>query len=185
MKNSILPAIAIAIACSLLVFILLTGCVEPQTVESASGVKMATTKVDTDSNGNTIEQRNIKERLARDNKPGSVKFLYVVSPFTGDLIFQSTVKGKVTSSSKRLTPSDLVETDARGQNLWKRIEIDGRFYETSQNPGDDGTYGDSIPYLYWFDQNSVYHQAYIGGAIVHITDQPMTFYKTTQRIEGR
>ena len=146
---------------------------------------MATTKVVTAEDGTTIEQRNIKERLARDNKPGSIKFLYIVSPFTGDLIISSTVKGKVTSSSKRLTPPDLTQiTSQNGTTIQKVIEINDRWYTTDQNPGDDGTYGDSIQYLFWFDSNDVYHQAYIGGAIVHIADKPQTFYKTVQRVDS-
>jgi hypothetical protein len=162
----------------------LIGC-GTTTAVSASGVKMATTKVETAEDGTTIEQRNIKERLARDNKPGSIKFLYIVSPFTGDLIISSTVKGKVTSSSKRLTPADLTQTNSEGGGIVQKvIKIDGRWYTTDQNPGDDGTYGDSIQYLFWFDANDVYHQAYIGGAIVHISDKSQTFYKTTQRVEN-
>ena len=162
------------------------GCMRTNTVESSSGVKMASTKVQTDTEGHTVEQRNVKERLERDNKAGSIKYLYLVSSFTGDLILQSTVKGKVTSSSKRLTPSDLTElTDQTGTEVYKRVYINGRWYATNQNPGDDGTYGDSIPYLYWFDQNDAYHQAYTGAVVVHISDQPQTFYKTIQRTKER
>ncbi len=179
MKNILTILAAISI-----MTLTLIGC-NTTTAVSASGVEMATTKVVTADDGTTIEQRNIKERLARDNKPGSIKSLYIVSPFTGDLIISSTVKGKVTSSSKRLTPPDLTQiTSQNGTSIQKVIEIDGRWYSTDQNPGDDGTYGDSIQYLYWFDSNDVYHQAYIGGAIVHIADQPQTFYKTVQRVDN-
>ena len=39
---------------------------------------------------------------------------------------------------------------------------------------EDGTYGASIEYIYWFDQKDVYHQHYIsGGQILHISDQPL------------
>lgn len=38
---------------------------------------------------------------------------------------------------------------------------------------DDGTYGDSVPYIFWFDAG-VYHQHYVeGGQIIHISDQPL------------
>lgn len=179
MKNTLIFIFALALLAGIV-----AGCSYVQENESASGVKQASVIVSTDSNGNSIEQMNIKERLTRDNKPGSIKFLYLVSPFTGDIILQSTVRGKVTSSGKRLTPTDVIDFNPSIHSS-KRIEINGRTFWTSQTPGDDGTYGDSMPYLYWFDQNNVYHQTYVGSAIIHITDQPITFYKSTQRIEKR
>jgi hypothetical protein len=171
----------------LLLFVGLTGCDSlrsDQTVESASGVKLATVQVKPDANGNTVEQRNIAERLLRDNKPGSIKYLYIISPFTGDIVFQSTVKGKVTSSSKRLIPSDLVSNWSSVNGTYpERMTINGKTYYSYQLPGDDGTYGSSVEYLYWFDTNDVYHQHYRGGGEIHISDQPMSFRKTTQNVD--
>ena len=37
---------------------------------SDSGVKKATVTVQTDQNGNTVEQKNVAERYTRDNVPG-------------------------------------------------------------------------------------------------------------------
>lgn len=156
------------------------GCSELPEAESVGGVKMTSTVVQTNPDGETVEQKNIKERIKRDNTPGSIKFLYVISPQTGDVIYSSTVKGKVTSSGKRLTPSDITEYNQNGST--KYIRLNGKTYITDQNPADDGTYGDSIPYLYWFDQNDVYHQQYLGGGIVTITDKPLLAKKTTQTV---
>ena len=72
--------------------------------KSDSGVTKASVQVKTDANGQTIEQENIIERLKRDNQPGSIKHLYIISSYTGDVLQYSTVKGKVTSGSKRLSP---------------------------------------------------------------------------------
>jgi len=137
---------------------------------SASGVSKAEVKVQTDLNGNTVEQRKIQERLRRDNLPGSIKHLYVISSYSGQVLIYSTVDGKVTSSSKRLTPNTVATSYTGGIP----ITINERTYFTSEMLGDDGTYGSSDPYVYWFDAKGVYHQHYItGGQIIHISDQPL------------
>lgn len=132
---------------------------------SDTGVKKASAKVATGSDGLTVEQRNVKARIERDNKPGSVKHLYVFSNFSANVMLYSTVSGKVTSSGKRLTsPVHLADGDRgewRGHFVMPRIQ-------------DDGTYGSSIPYLYWFDTKDVYHQLYItGGQTMIVREQPL------------
>lgn len=154
-----------------LVAFLLSSCSEVSQPKSSSGVSKASTTVQTDQNGNTVEQRNIMERLKRDNLAGSIKHLYVISAYSGQVIIYSTVKGKVTSSSKRLTPSEI-----NGKNTYGfPIKIGNEFYNTNEVLGDDGSYGSSDPYIYWFDVKGVYHQHYLsGGQIVHISDQPLS-----------
>ena len=61
--------------------------------QSASGVKKATVQVPTNPDGLTVEQQNIRERLLEVNKPGSVKHLYVISAYSGQVIIYSTVRG--------------------------------------------------------------------------------------------
>ena len=84
--------------------LLLTSCSESHQQKSDSGVTKATTKIKTNPDGTTVEQKNIIERLKRDNDIGSIKHLYVISSYTGDVLQYSTVKGKVTSGGKRLSP---------------------------------------------------------------------------------
>ena len=88
--------------------VLFVGCdfgnTEYKEPQSKSGVTKATVKIKTDENGFTVEQKNIGRRLKIDNESGSIKHLYIVSSYTGDVILYSTVKGKVTSSGKRLNP---------------------------------------------------------------------------------
>jgi len=132
---------------------------------SDSGVKKTTVQVPTNPEGLTIEQQNIRDRLVEDNRPGSVKHLYVISAYSGQIIIYSTVRGKVTSSGKRLTPTTSSGIPIRIGN-WE-----GSTDEVLQ---DDGTYGHSSEYLYWWDTKGVYHQHYIsGGQIVHISSQPL------------
>ena len=140
-----------------------------------SGVKKASVKIKTGADGLSVEQRNVKERIKRDNDIGSYKHLYVVSAYSGDVILYSTVKGKVTSSGKRLT------------NTHKQYKGYGGGYNKSDvMPAiqDDGTYGSSVPYIYWFDSKGVYHQHYVsGGQIVHVADAPISVPKVIINME--
>lgn len=152
------------------------GCGEEAAPQSASGVRKATVKVQTGSDGLTVEQRAIGARSSLENAPGAVKHLYVISAYSGQCILYSTVRGKVTSSSKRLTPYSVSSVDARmGATLSGfPIAIGGRDCRTPEVLQDDGTYGSSIPYLFWWDAQGRYHQHYVsGGQILHISDQPI------------
>ena len=116
-----------------------TGC-EPNDSVSSSGVKKASVTIQTDMDGNSIEQKNIIGRLIEDNKPGSIKHLYVISPMSGQVILYSTVKGKVTSGGKRLTPTALAHTPEPGTGQGAmNVTINGRTYSTPEVIQDDGT----------------------------------------------
>lgn len=145
---------------------------EPQ---SASGVHKATTQVKTGSDGLTVEQRNVADRLRADNEPGSIKHLYVISAYSGQVLIYSTVKGKVTSSGKRLTPEHVHTQDPYQASTYGiPINISGSRQLTGEVLGDDGAYGSSVPYIFWFDTRGIYHQHYVeGGQIVHISSQPL------------
>ena len=142
--------------------------------ESATGVKKVNTNVKTQANGRTVEQNNIVKRLAIDNKPGSIKHLYVISAMSGQVILYSTVKGKVTSSGKRLTPYRVASHQGGVRDAGILVTIGGQIYYTPEVLQDDGTYGSSIPYMYWWDTHGKYHQHYVsGGQIIHISDKPI------------
>lgn len=134
-------------------------------IVSDSGVTKASANVTVGSSGMTVEQENVKRRVEEDNKPGSIKHLYLISAYSGQTIFYSTVKGKVTSSGKRLTSEVELKRGRRGE--WAGDFVMPRIQ-------DDGTYGSSVPYIFWWDTKGVYHQHYIsGGQIVHVSDQPI------------
>lgn len=143
------------------------------TTTSDSGVNKATAQVAVQSNGLTVEQQNVKDRLAMDNKIGSIKYIYVISPYRGQCIMYSTVKGKVTSSGKRLNPREVMGGDhVSGSDM--RVNISGREYVTTEVIEDDGTYGDSCPYIYWWDTKGQYHQLFLTGSVmVSVSDQPL------------
>lgn len=153
------------------------GCDEMETHQpvSTTGVSKATATVVTQANGLTVEQENIKRRIEMENQPGTMKFLYVISAMSGDILLYSSVKGKVTSSGKRLTPSSVFTSDPYQSNRWgNAIAIGGHWQLTSEVLQDDGSYGSSIEYLYWWDTQDRYHQHYVsGGQVVHISDAPI------------
>ncbi len=143
---------------------------------AATGVKKATANVTVDADGLTVEQKNIRDRLEEDNKPGAIKHLYVISAYSGQTLIYSTVQGKVTSGGKRLTPmTTMGDTDG----TWPKdsamsVDINGTSRWTTEIIQDDGTYGNSMNYLFWFDSKGIYHQHYVsGGQIVHISAEPL------------
>jgi hypothetical protein len=158
---------------------LLTACFDVPASQptSHSGVKKATAAVQTGTDGLTTEQRNVRDRLAADNKPGSIKHLYVISAYSGQVVMYSTVRGKVTSSGKRLSPVTVAAADGQyvgGGHNGIPVSIGGNTKYTGEVLQDDGTYGSSVEYLYWWDTAGRYHQHYVsGGQILHISDQPI------------
>jgi len=146
---------------------------------SRTGVQAITASIETGSDGLTVEQRNVRRRLEIDNDPGAVKHLYIISAYSGEVLIYSTVKGKVSSSGKRLSPYSVTAQD--GQYVGNDfngfpIDVGGRSLRTGEVLQDDGTFGNSIPYIFWFDANDEYHQHYPGGGqIIHLASQPMQF----------
>lgn len=160
------------------ILLVVSGCQvqDSGVTKSNSGVQQAKAAVKVQSNGLTIEQSNIKKRVEFENKPGSIKHLYIISPYSGQVLIYSTVKGKITSSGKRLTPKTVLAANANsGAN--KRgivVNIGEDVHRTSEVLGDDGAYGSSLPYIYWWDVNNRYHQHYVmGGQILHISNKPI------------
>lgn len=152
---------------------------------SASGVAKADAKVKTGSDGLTAEQRNVKRRLEEDNTPGAIKHLYILSAYSGQCILYSTVDMKVSSSGKRLSPSSVTPYND-GTNYYPPFTVGVGGYErkTTEVLGDDGTYGPSVEYIYWWDVRGVYHQHYVsGGQIVEISSKPLAVKNIIINIE--
>jgi len=149
---------------------------QESTPQSSSGVNKATVVVPTGPDGMTTEQRNVAERLKQDNQPGAIKHLYVISAYSGQVLVYSTVKGKVTSSGKRLSPTSVFMGSYGGYGeQGQPITLGGLKYYTTEVVQDDGTYGSSADYLFWWDTKGVYHQHYVsGGQILHISSEPLS-----------
>lgn len=120
-----------------LLFVSFFGCITNDRVSSA-GVQ----QVEPDKIIGSVEQDNIKARLNIVNNPATTMWFYGLSD-NGEIIFKSTVKGKVTSSEKRLEP------------ITQHTEWQGNSPELIQA---DGTYGSSDLYVFWFDYSGNYFQ---------------------------
>lgn len=131
----------------------MVSCNQPRETQSSSGVAKATAEVKTDLDGQTIEQKNIINRLKADNLPGSIKHLYVISSYSGEVLIYSTVRGKVTSSGKRLNPSTINPVSSQVNGFPVRFGNDVLY--TNEVLSDDGTYGNSAEYIYWWDSKGV------------------------------
>ena len=151
------------------------GCDGAPPPVSSSGVKKANVHVPVGADGLTAEQHNVGQRLQKDNEVGSIKHFYCISPYSGQTLIYSTVRGKVTSSGKRLTPTSV--NGGYSSNGWYGgfgVNIGGNTVYTNEVLQDDGTYGSSAEYLFWWDTKGIYHQQYVaGGCIIHISDQPL------------
>lgn len=146
---------------------------------ASSGVQPTSVRIAPNpATGMTIEQENTAGRLTQDNEPGAVQHLYVLSAATGQPIMYSTVRGKVTSSGKRLSPRNTIGSYKCGDNTCFdgfSVQVRGEVIWTKEILGDDGTYGSSAPYLYWWDTQGRYHQHFLtDGQIIDISDQPLS-----------
>jgi len=173
-----LTALTAALALSL------AACPAPPPV-SDTGITKAEANIKVGSDGLTAEQRNVKARIEAENTPGTIKHVYVVSAYTGDVILYSTAKGKVSSSGKRLSPYTVYAGSYASTSIdGIPIMIGGAKYRTGEVLQDDGTYGSSAEYLYWWDARGLYHQHYpSGGQIVHVSDSPMAWPKIIMNLE--
>lgn len=175
MKKTIFSRMSTVLVIALCFFI--ASCQSTEQQMSDSGVHKASIKLEVNpTTGMTAEQDNITQRLLRDNKPGSIKHLYVISSFSGECIMYSTVKGKVTSGGKRLSPGTV--DAASGRNVtgtWGNyVQLNDKTYLTNEVLDDGGAYGDSMPYLYWFDTKGQYQQIYpSGGMMIFISEVPL------------
>lgn len=181
MKNNTNAIITLSL--SAILGLSLTGCAgdfappnpdaKPKT---KSGVTLQNAKVHLDANGMTPEQANLTERAERDSKPGATKFLYIFSAYNNSLMVFSTVRGKVTSTTKRLRPTTVVGTDGEyvgEQSMGIQFTVGDQIKRTTEVPGEDGTFGQSVPGIFWFTPAGEYYQIYpTGGTLTVITEKP-------------
>jgi len=94
---------------------------------------------------------NIKNRVELTSMPGLLGYVILFNE-SGQPIMYEGVRGKITSGSKRLTPPDLAQQiGTGGQN-------GGQHSVVRQAPSDEGTYGSSNPYIFYWNIDGVYRQ---------------------------
>lgn len=145
----------------------LTGCIESTDNTSSNkdnGVEAKKAQVKTQSDGLTAEQQNVKKRFELENQPEAIQYFYAFSP-SDNTYFYATVQGEVTSSGKALHPTEVTSTDGQYvSSSFNGYKFDGQ--HTGQVMGEDGTYGQSAPYLCFFDPQGNYYQYYINSEVI-------------------
>jgi len=120
--------------------LLFTACGQQPTTRSIQAQKAAEAANSLTFTDNT-EIDNIKRRLTLTSKPGIIGYALLLNE-AGQPIYYTTVKGKITSGGKRLT----------NPQVWYRNDGYG------PGPSDEGTYGNSGEYIYFWDANDQYFQ---------------------------
>ena len=89
----------------------------------------------------SLERRNLKERLLRQNDPDKIGYVYFV-PF-GKFMGYWTIKGKVSSTQSQMNPSDELTDDLS--------DCSGCFEsQVLQSAGDDGSFGEAERGVFFF-----------------------------------
>lgn len=145
MKNKFATMLALVAA------VALAGCEVPNqtapTVKTEQAKKAAEAANSIQFSENS-EIDNIKRRLELTSNPGQIGFVLLLNEM-GKPVMYASVKGKITSGQKRLTrPQEKVRNDC-GQ-AWCDGWIEG--------PSDEGTYGSSSPYVFFWTTEGQYFQ---------------------------
>lgn len=93
----------------------------------------------------SLERRNLRERLLRQNDPDKVGYVYILS--FGKFLGYYTIKGKVSSTQSQMNPGDDVSGDMCGSGCSEHI--------VSESAGDDGSYGENEPGVFFFTTDGV------------------------------
>lgn len=107
------------------------------------------------------EIENIKRRLELTSKPGQLGFVMLLNEMGQPIMYEG-VRGKITSSSKRLTAPDRAHTWGNGNGGYGGV--------VRAEASDEGTYGNSDPYIYYWNVDGAYRQW--SGKYLY-SDQPM------------
>lgn len=93
----------------------------------------------------SLERRNVRERLLRYNDPNKISYIYLLS-LSGQVITSYTIKGKVTANDSQMTTDTIVQ-DCSGWQTPCRNNVTA--------PGDDGSYGPNEQGVYFFTTEDV------------------------------
>lgn len=145
MKNHFLPVVMSALAA-----VALTACVPEPGAAPAKKTESVKAREAADSITFTenAEIENIKRRVELTSKPGAIGFIILLNEMGQPILYESVV-GKVTSSGKRLTPPVQAWRIDRGE--WDGTEL-------GPSPSDEGTWGSSSPYIYYWNDRGEYRQ---------------------------
>lgn len=109
--------------------------------------------------GQSLEQKNLRELAKRENDPSNVGYVYIVS--YGSVIGYYVIKGKVSSSGSQIGPEQ--EVICKGTSYESCHVLDSK--------QDDNTYGDGDPGKFFFLADGTMVQTDL--PIIY-SDQPLT-----------
>ncbi len=160
------------------------GCNGQQQQKSSSGANQAqVSRIPKNSHGLTVEQQNIQDRIAVTTDPTKVLWIHLIG-LDGKIIQRMAVRNKVTSSGKRLEPRHAADTLGGYPDANSAIG-NGAMWETDEFIQPDGTYGESDPYIFWFDPMGRYHQWGTAGGLGYLlTDYPIDLKNPIDEISG-
>lgn len=132
--------------------VLLAGCddypdVSQQSVKQVQSQKAAEAANSIHFSANA-EIDNIKKRLTLTSEPGLIGYILLLND-AGQPIMYVGIKGKITSSGKRLTKPYQKITCDKGQAYGECI---------TASPNDEGTWGHSDQYVYFWSVSGQYYQ---------------------------
>ncbi len=110
----------------------------------------------------SLERENLVRRLTTLNVQNKVMYIYCLG-LNGNVVFSSTVQGKVSSLNSLLTTPEQVAfmKDPRG----------GFIQEKLPSPDFDGSYGKNPEGVFWFNTDGAYCE---WSGIYFLSDRPVT-----------
>jgi hypothetical protein len=140
---------------AVLAFTILTACEPSPSKESAQSTGQKQTEsafakqqkaVPYVAPRNSLERRNLAERLKRTDNPNALGYVYLMS--FGKIIGYYAVKGKVSNPDSQLTTTDLVNYACDdGLSGCQAVNVPA--------PGDDGSYGPNESGIFFFTTEGV------------------------------
>lgn len=148
--------LAVAVAAGIAIAGLLGGCTSKPSssaqstgqdqTERAFAQQQAAVPYPADQLKDSLERRNLVERLLRTNQPNKIGYVYLLS-FSGQPLGYYTIKGKVSSTQSQLTTDQLVYRFCRNGNCSDNVV---------SAPGDDGSYGLNEDGVFFFTTENAY-----------------------------
>jgi hypothetical protein len=146
----------LALTCALLLALGLTSCSSgtssgaqqqgQQQTEIAFGQQSAAVPYPVSQLRDSLERRNVRERLLRQNNPNAIGYVYLLGD-TGTYIGYYVIKGKVSSTQSQMTTDQLATWTCKANDGCSPVVVDA--------PGDDGSYGANEAGVYFFTVEGV------------------------------
>lgn len=135
-----------------------------QQTETAFAQQQAAVPYPADALKDSLERRNLRERLLRTNNPSKLGYVYLLS-FSGQPLGYYTIKGKVSSTDSQMTTSALIRPCSAGGDNGS-----GNCAVTVPAPGDDGSYGANEQGIFFFTTEG----AFVETSLHYVySDQPL------------